>query len=428
MTAATPSLEYLAMPLPGGKHGVFVVSDAAPDWYRLIALFHSKERAEQYAEIEMMSADDDSDGQWNEMQRAETANVPIATCPPSAITVGNFVRREAVGKAAPSTSEEITHAPNEIKEIAVETAPEEITLAPPQSEPTHPSIVDGRPLVDAATLAPLTSKQAEIFGALCRLSKTSGAVRARHIAMETSYASVNDALYSIEKKGFCAHTGDGDHVFYRPLASGTPNIEDTPKTGHKAAWTQEEIDGIAQLDASKGDSYEAYGKKIGRTVNAVTSMAYSREIFRRELRYPEPVQAKADPPKPVVEKTNGHAVELSPAAKAELARPAPVKPKDKPETRVSSPVVRRVDTTALPRAHESVTAELTGDPTPGRSAADNAFDPKTYLIRKGHTVSIEFGGRLRVDGKCLERGEVIDLVNSYRVKADLPPIAVGAMA
>lgn len=431
MNAAAPTLAYLAMPMPDSRFGVFATSSASPEWYRLIALFHNKERADQYAEVEMMFLDDhdDMDGQWSAMQRAETANAPSAAEPPSAITVGSFVRRESVEIPAAPAPEEISLPANEIRALPPETASEEITPAPATPTPSageEIENVDDRPLVDAVTLAPLTSKQAEIFSALCRLSKSSDAVRARHIALETPYASVNDALYALEKKGFCAHRGEGDYVFYHPLASGAPNIEDAPKTGHKSTWTQEEIDGIALLDASKGDSYEAYGKKIGRSVNAVTSMAYSREIFRRELRYPEPVPAKADRAVAAPAKSNGHAI--SPAVAKELAKPAPVAPRGAPETRILAPVVRRVDLTKprLPDANAERRMEILGDPAPGRSAADNDFDPKTYLIRKGHTVCLDFGGALRIDGKRYEGDEVIALVNSHRAKADLPPIVQGA--
>lgn len=77
------------------------------------------------------------------------------------------------------------------------------------------------------------------------------------------------------------------------------------------------------------------------------------------------------------------------------------------------------------------TAELLGDPAPGRGAADlddrGKFKVTTYLIRKGHTASAQ-GQGFRIDGRYYDREEAIELVNSHRAKAELPPIKVSEAA
>lgn len=444
MTA--PNLEYLAMPMRGGKHGVFVVSDAAPDWYLLVALFSNPERATSYAEIENMAHPLEWGGSNPEYDHAckEVANAPANPPPSSAITVGNFVRRDAIEKTAPITTKEITPSPNEIKEIAVETAPDGITLPRVHSEPNHPYIVhenienvDGRPLVDAATLAPLTPVQSRVFlGLVSALAANKGGSPTySQIAHHSHVDGIAHHLTNLSNKGYIENRGERGAPVWFVLATGEPRVE-LPKdsTGRIIRqWTEEEIEGLSALRPENGDDYGKYAERVDRTLDAVMQKARTLRCFDHKLLpgYSPPVDVATitKPSAPAVAapaKSNGHAI--SPAVAKELAKPAPVAPRGAPETRILTPVVRRVDLTKprLPDANAERRMEILGDPAPGRSAADNDFDPKTYLIRKGHTVCLDFGGALRIDGKRYEGDEVIALVNSHRAKADLPPIVQGA--
>ena len=50
----------------------------------------------------------------------------------------------------------------------------------------------------------------------------------------------------------------------------------------------------------------------------------------------------------------------------------------------------------------------------------------TYLIRKGHTCTPAPGG-WRVDGKFMDKWDVLDVVNKHRVVADLAPAVEGEL-
>lgn len=254
---------------------------------------------------------------------------------------------------------------------------------PVQESPENDDISDAgedvpEGLADASKLEPITKRQASIFEAVGQILDVGEIAYESAIAKRSGNTNVGDALWTLEKKGYVERLTEGNRAHYTVTAEGTPTIAGPRDSRGELVrqWTDEEVDGLLELAPSLGDTYSKYAEKIGRTEDAVQQKARTMGCFKPSL-------------------VTGYA--------APKPKRAPV-----PET-------------------SNNTAALMGDPASGRSAAEQDLNAKTYLLRKGHTCSIAEHG-LRVDGKLLDKFEVLDLVNRYRAKAELAPLQNLALA
>jgi hypothetical protein len=86
---------------------------------------------------------------------------------------------------------------------------------------------------------------------------------------------------------------------------------------------------------------------------------------------------------------------------------------------------RRIATDIIPAGSVTVTAQLLGADGNGGAGIERGdrggIKVSTYLSRRGHTVFPARGG-WTVDGKFMDRYDVVDVINAHREKAELPPV------
>ncbi len=277
--------------------------------------------------------------------------------------------------------------------------PPPVYIEPPEvpaPEPTSQAIEsDEKPaeFVDAASLDPLTEKQAKVFKALCERAFAGKTTYGSDIKHLSGHDNIQDALSSLELKGYAVRCGERGAWFWKPLAKGEPRIE-TAESVYR--WTEEAFGDLEQVCLAGGD-LEACAARVGRTVGATINQARSRGWYREWQR-------------------------------VTAARAAPQAPAAQPAVKISYPVVRR---DGVP-----VRAEVVGDPAAGRSAlakrdAADKLGIVSYLKKKGHDVEAQASGlNFKIDGKFLDVHQAIDIVNRHRAQAPepLPPISLDGIA
>jgi hypothetical protein len=283
----TVKFEYQALALPGGMFGVFVVHEDAPEWYRLIGTFASKERADQYAEIENMFLEDfDETETWSKMQRAEIASPPALSSPPSAVVPGNFVRRETIEHTHVERREEITVQANGIKYLEPIQPVKEITSAPPEPRDGPYVPLPDDMIADAAQLPTLTPKQKASLDAFCKLviekpRFTTGELIAAGGGTAASH------LYTLQSKGFIKDAGERGGRLWKIAYRGEPDVAEWQKSATKPepqlAIHQAEPAEV-DLEAVDADDLSA----TPRAVLAAVSRLYADRIH--PIKEPEIVQ------------------------------------------------------------------------------------------------------------------------------------------
>jgi len=136
-----------------------------------------------------------------------------------------------------------------------------------------------------------------VFKAICDRTAANMTTFASDVMRSCGYGNVQDALRSLDMKGYTMRVGERGAWFWKPLAKGEPKLEDD---AYLNRWTEEQMAGLLDICTTGGD-FEAYAKQIGRTLNATTQQARSRGWYRewqkvtaaRDL--PKPAQAAPQP-------------------------------------------------------------------------------------------------------------------------------------
>lgn len=617
----TPKFKYVVASLSEREHVVFCVHDDTPDWWRRIATFHLKVRADDYAQMETMFSEDFDDpleGRGNDFQPAP-ADLPAL--PPSALKSSEFVRRstvvehtriaqveeravqppEFVVDAAtldPVTSGQLeifnlmaslngeylsitqiaerttvalgsvaTHLQalckkgylnqrdiggarkaydvivrgtpgcmdtdnNAAKKMAevrshgqrndeidagiaraqlqeIKEHPERLVHIPPgetvegvSSVALLPPIlneksnmkneaqpIDGAPqqpeaeliregesligraialgqapqkppidLVDAATLDPVTEKQAKVLHLVVDMTASGERAGLRNTAEKAGYASVQDSLEALVKRGYLVRAGEMGGIYWVPLAQGVPRIDDMRQN-----WTDAQRKGLRDVCEAGGD-VAAFALSIGRTEGACLSRARALGIFEkwRAARWPDHVDdpeeitsidltprqqillhaivtegggaihatkhnLEPDRVPDILKRLEGHGCvvigeggwqptdlgkKVYEQIKAHGLPTLPALPTKGREVKISMPVVRRVNGEGkeIKPAEDAKTYAL--------------FDIETYLRHKHHAVQKLTSGEFVIDGARKSKAAALAIVNDHRAKADLHPLPV----
>lgn len=396
MTEATKDSDhivYRSIPTSEREWSVFVTDDRTPGWWQLVATFANQGRAHDYAEME-----NDFSDMSDEVEPWRGREDVRAPHPQWQIPTSRIVRRESITHTH-IEREETSSIPKPVVRVVDEdrglddVAELEATIA----EPPKTDSLKVNKLADAATLPSLTEKQAKVFLGLSADQTGAGWISYSHLEGLTGISGLNYYLDSLERKGYARNVGERGTPRWCAAAAGQPRIDDNSLVWR--AWSEKEFAELKSVCAGDRD-FAGFGKRNGRTEQACIQQARVRGWYHSEGpgRWPE----RSERAVPAANEDANHVV---------AGRPVPLA--EKPITRI----VRRVDLTERPR---SITAELMGDPS--RKSADDTFDTKAYFIRKGHTVFINTSGYV-VDGSHKDQFQVLDLVNSHRMKADLAPLA-----
>lgn len=274
--------------------------------------------------------------------------------------------------------------------------------APPAPRPPEPEEYDALPaLVDAATLAPLTPLQFQVFSVFV-------AARGEYL----SASQIDDRCAKTGAFGSLSAVRDKGYLIGRP----TPGRARNQLTYHVACFGAPRV---------LQDGFQHRGKTLERVVQEVAKPA---QQVSRPVDEPKPVQVKPSPPAPAPAPVQPRPAPPPPAPVSAPA-PPPAPPAAPVEKKFYPPVASlRKPAAPPPRAPHrpgsmSATQQAFGaDGNGGHAQADaGRIKVSTYLIRKGHSVSPAAGGSWRVDGKLMDRMDVLDLINEHRAKAEVPP-------
>jgi len=343
---AAPAFHYVAVSLSEREHVVFVVHDETPDWWKRVATFGNKARADDYASME-----NDLTADWDEPlagREGDDTPAPQMAEPMSSLKPGELVRRSTLVEHTRIAHQEVVERAPE-KAVHSNLLPKNEVVAGALDGEIIESDDEPTELRPAHGLAPLTEQQLRVFTAI--RAADGGVQTYLDLARATGVkeGSLPSAVYALMNKGYvrARHLG-GNKKAYDVIAEGAPVCMD-----HK-------------LDA-----------------------------------------APTPPPKP-----------------------APRSAPPKVETRVSFPVVRRVEEPKK-SDRDLINDHIAKHGVRRFDTADSgmSFNVQEYLTKKGHEVKAKgWGAAWHVDGKRMEYREVIALVNTHRAKADLPPLSVGTAA
>lgn len=139
-------------------------------------------------------------------------------------------------------------------------------------------------MVDAATLRPLTEKQAATFEALRRACNEGSRPTLSLIAEYAGLTASANAIYQLEalrRYGYADNFGDRGAPDWRPTAFGEVTV--VADRDRAQPWTEGQIIELRALDPAKGDSYAQFAAKCDRTPAAVEQQARNMRCYRREL-------------------------------------------------------------------------------------------------------------------------------------------------
>jgi len=397
MSEDQPKFEYRYIQTRPCEWSVFLIFDDESNVWRRVAVFVSEARAKSYAEIEQMR--DEWEGDKGGEEGELLCQITARELPASRVTPDRMIRRESIAHTRIERTEEISRAAvalltrEDLAELPaaviaeLSPAAQAVALSPPEPaieatpvavkgntpEPPDDGAEEYPPLpeaIDCATLEPLTALQFKVLSAvlMTRGAETSG------VALDKASGVIGASTHtlSLAKKGYIRIRKLGKHRYaYDGLTFGAPRV------------------GV-------------YDSKAGKCVG----------------KYDAPASL---PSKAVEHRPAEVAAATKPAQKSEPARVAPISISPSPASKPSH---------ARPTPPNGTRFPIAGDPEHGRSALD-ADDGRihviSYLTRKGHTVSLAEGG-WRVDGRIKRVDEALELINSYRAKAELPPALASMLA
>lgn len=147
MSDAPVRFRYMVASAAPRTHHVFVVHDDSPDWWRLVATFGSRDRADSYCEVENEIADDEDATREDSWRREDCASAPKSLpAPPQTRVVSENFRRPSPAEKARVGAALIEDAGRETgvkATVAIE--PPKPAPAPPTPAPSKAPVAEKRP-------------------------------------------------------------------------------------------------------------------------------------------------------------------------------------------------------------------------------------------------------------------------------------------